>query len=77
MSYLTTAIQLSSSTNYLVMNTALQLRFGERAISIRKDFRKRFYHTNPIIECHAGAKAGHLEVLLFRHWLVVFSKAYS
>ena len=72
MAYLTTS--LFSSTN-LSTDSALQLRFGVREISIRKDFKKRFYHTNPIIECHAGAKAGHLEILLFRSWLIVFSKA--
>jgi len=76
MAYLATAIQTQCSTNYLVMSTPFQLCFGERAISIRRDFRKRFYPTNPIIECHAGSKAGHLEVLLFRHWLVVFSKVH-
>jgi hypothetical protein len=52
-----------------------QWRFGSRAISISKDFRKRFYHTHPILECHAGTEAGHLEILLFRSWLIVFSKA--
>lgn len=56
-------------------NNTFQLRLGVRAISIHKDFRKRFYRTNLILECHAGAKAGHLEFLLFRTWLVVFSKA--
>jgi|GEM_PF-2126504 len=72
MAYLTTTLQ---TKNDLTMNSSFQLRFGERAISIRKDFRKRFYYTNPIMECHAGTKAGHLEILLFRTWLVVFSKA--
>lgn len=69
MTYLTTTMHIQT------MNTPFQLRFGERAISIRKDFRKRFYQTNPIIECHAGTKAGHLEILLFRSWLIVFSRA--
>lgn len=69
MAYLTTALQTQA------MTAPCQLRFGERAISIHKDFRKRFYQTNPIIECHAGSNAGHLEILLFRHWLVVFSRA--
>lgn len=72
MAYLTTTTQIQ---NELEMNNTFQLRFGERAISIRKDFRKRFYHPNPIMECHAGTKAGHLEILLFRTWLVVFSRA--
>jgi hypothetical protein len=72
MAYLTSSL---FSTTHLAINNAFQLRFGVREISIRKDFKKRFYHTNPIIECHAGAKAGHLEILLFRTWLIVFSKA--
>ena len=72
MACLTTTIH---TQNDLTVNSTLQLRFGERAISLRKDFRKRFYHTNPIVECHAGVKAGHLEILLFRHWVIVFSKA--
>jgi hypothetical protein len=63
MTYLTTT-QLS--TTHLAVNSAFQLRFGTREIRLRKDFKKRFYHTNPIIECHAGANAGHLEILLFR-----------
>ena len=51
------------------------LRFGRREVSVCRDFRKRFYQTNPLIECRAGVNAGHVEVLLLRHWLVVFSQA--
>lgn len=62
-------------THNLAINDVFQLRLGERAISIHQDFRKRLYPTNPIIEFCAGVRAGHLEILLFRHWLVAFSKA--
>lgn len=72
MSYLSPSLP-----THFVMNDTFQLRFGRREISMGRDFKKRVYHTNPIVECHAGAKAGHLEILFFRTWLVVFSKALS
>lgn len=72
MTSLHTTVQ--NSLQHLAINV-LQFRFGKREISIRKDFRKRLYRTHPIIECCAGPAAGHLEILLLRCWLVVFSKA--
>lgn len=57
------------------MSNAMLVRIGQREISVSRDFRKRFYQTNPLIECRAGVNAGHVEVLFMRSWLVVFSKA--
>lgn len=59
-----------------IAGNAFLVRIGQREISISRDFRKRFYQTNPFIECRAGINAGHVEVLLLRQWLVVFSKAH-
>jgi len=70
MAYLNTAFQTQA-----LVNTPFLLRIGRREISISNDFRKRFYQTNPLIECRAGVKPGHVEVLLFRSWLIVFSEA--
>jgi len=70
MAYLNTTYQAQS----MISNTFL-IRIGQREVSISKDFRKRFYTTNPLIECRAGVNPGHVEVLLMRNWLVVFSKA--
>ena len=50
-------------------------RFGNREIRVTRDFRKRFYAVNPIIECDTGIEPGHVEVLLFGRWLMVLSKA--
>jgi hypothetical protein len=75
MAYLNTSIPAFTSPLKLVTDGVFQLRFGRRQLSIQKDFRKRFYQTNPIVECYAGADAGHLEVLVFRAWLIVFCKA--
>ncbi|MYN02026.1 hypothetical protein GTP41_07910 [Pseudoduganella sp. DS3] len=51
------------------------VRFGKREVLVCRDFRKRFYAVNPIIECDTGVQPGHLEVLLFSRWLLIFSKA--
>ena len=50
-------------------------RIGRREILVTRDFRKRFYAVNPVIECDTGVEAGHVEILLFRRWLVILSKA--
>lgn len=70
MAYLNTAFHTQA-----LVNKPFLLRIGQREISISKDFRKRFYQTNPLIECRAGVNAGHVEVLLLRSWVIVFSKA--
>ena len=51
-------------------------RIGRREILVTRDFRKRFYAVNPIIECDTGVEAGHVEILLFRRWLLILSKAH-
>ncbi len=53
------------------------LRLGRRELAVTRDFRKRFYAVNPVIECDTGVDAGHLEILLFKRWLMVLSKAKS
>lgn len=55
--------------------TPFLMRIGRRELLITRDFRKRFYAVNPIIECDTGIEAGHLEVLLFRRWLLILSRA--
>lgn len=51
------------------------IQMGTRALSIGRDVRKRYYQTNPVIGIYPGIDKGHLEVLLFRRWVVVLSKA--
>lgn len=51
------------------------MRLGSREIFVCLDFRKRHYRVNPIMDCSTGVQAGHLEILLFRKWLVILSKA--
>lgn len=55
--------------------TPFLLRLGRREVLVTRDFRKRFYPVNPIIECDTGIEAGHLEILLFGRWLLILSKA--
>lgn len=55
--------------------TSFSIRVGRREIFISKDFRKRFYRVNPVIECYAGVQPGHLEIILLKKWLVILSKA--
>lgn len=51
------------------------LRFGRREMFVCRDFRQRHYPVNPVLECSTGVQAGHLEILLFRKWLVILSRA--
>lgn len=55
--------------------TSFSLRMGRREIFVCRDTYVRRYRVNPVIECSAGLQAGHLQILLFRRWLVVLSKA--
>jgi hypothetical protein len=71
-----TSLAIQNAIQNLTISNVLQLRFGKREISIHKDGRKRLYRTHPIVECRAGPNAGHLEILLLRNWLIVFSKAW-
>lgn len=49
-------------------------RLGRREALVCRDFRKRCYRVNPVIECSAGIEPGHLEILLLRRWLVILSR---
>lgn len=52
------------------------VRLGRREMRVCRDFRKRYYAVNPLIECDTGIEAGHVEVLLMRRWLLILSKAH-
>ena len=56
--------------------TSFLLRMGRREVLVTRDFRKRYYAVNPVIECDTGVEAGHVEVLLMRRWLLILSKAH-
>lgn len=51
------------------------LRLGRREIFVCRDFRKRYYRVNPILDCSTGVEAGHVELLLLKKWLVILSRA--
>jgi hypothetical protein len=55
--------------------TSFLLRMGRREMLVTRDFRKRYYPVNPLIECDTGIEPGHVEVLLMRRWLLILSKA--
>ncbi|HVK94013.1 MAG TPA: hypothetical protein VM571_04725 [Noviherbaspirillum sp.] len=55
--------------------TSFLLRLGRREIFVCRDFRKRYYQVNPLLDCSAGVEPGHVELLLLRRWLVILSKA--
>jgi len=55
--------------------TSFLVRFGRREIFVCRDFRKRYYHVNPVIDCSTGVEPGYLELLLLRRWLIILSKA--
>jgi hypothetical protein len=55
--------------------TSFLLRMGRRELLVTRDFRKRYYAVNPLIECDTGIEPGHLEVLVMRRWLLILSKA--
>jgi hypothetical protein len=55
--------------------TSFLMRFGRREVFVCRDFRKRYYTVNPVIECNTGIEPGHLELLILRRWLVILSKA--
>lgn len=55
--------------------TSFSIRVGRRELYISRDFRKRFYRVNPLIECYPGVQPGHLEIILLKKWLVILSKA--
>ena len=56
--------------------SSFMVRMGRREMVVCRDFRKRFYAVNPLIECDTGVEAGHVEVLLMRRGLLILSKAH-
>lgn len=60
---------------YCPTPTSCLLRLGRREMFICRDFRNRYYNVNPIIDFGAGIEPGHLEILLFRKWLIILSKS--
>jgi hypothetical protein len=69
------AIAFNSRFGLEYAPTSFTVRFGKRELFVCRDFRKRYYSVNPVLECGAGLEAGHLEVLLLRRWLLIFSRA--
>jgi hypothetical protein len=55
--------------------TSFLVRLGSREIFVCRDFRKRYYALNPILDCSTGIEPGHIELVLFRKWLIILSKA--
>lgn len=66
---------MNSSFGLEYAPTSFLVRLGRREIFICRDFRKRFYQVNPILDCSTGIQAGHLEMVLMRRWLIILSKA--
>ena len=56
------------------MPTSFLMRLGRREIFVCRDFRRRYYKVNPVLDCSAGVQPGHLEILILRRWLVILSK---
>jgi hypothetical protein len=67
---------LNSNFGMQYAPTPFMMRFGRREVLVTRDFRKRFYPVNPVIECDTGIEPGHVEVLLMRRWLLILSKAH-
>jgi hypothetical protein len=55
--------------------SSFSLRLGRREIFVCRDTYVRRYRVNPVAEFNAGLQPGHLEIVLFRRWLVMLSKA--
>lgn len=51
------------------------IRLGRREISVCRDFRKRYYAVNPVVDCSTGSERGYIEIVLLRRWLIILSKA--
>ncbi|PUA18850.1 hypothetical protein [Glaciimonas sp. PCH181] len=56
---------------------AIVLQIGGREISICRDYRKRYYTPNPLIELRTSLASGYLEVLLLRMWVIRLCEARS
>lgn len=56
--------------------SSFSLRLGRREIFVCRDTYVRRYRVNRFAEFNAGLQPGHLEIVLFRRWLVMLSKAH-
>jgi hypothetical protein len=54
---------------------SFSIRLGRRELFVSRDFRKRFYKVNPVIDCCTGIQPGHLEIIFLKKWLLILSKA--
>lgn len=54
---------------------SVSVRLGRREISVCRDFRKRYYAVNPVLDCSTGSERGYIEIVLLRRWLIILSKA--
>ena len=73
-----THFDLASDARFAIASSSpssLTIRLGRREIFVCRDTYVRRYRVNPLIECSAGIEPGHVEILLFRRWLLVLSKA--
>lgn len=73
-----TQFDLASSARFAIASStpsSLTVRIGRREIFACRDTYVRRYRVNPLIECSAGIEPGHVEILLFRRWLLVLSKS--
>ena len=66
---------LNSSFGMQYAPTPFLLRLGRREVMVTRDFRKRLYPVNPLIECATGVEPGPGEILLFGRCLPSLSKA--
>jgi hypothetical protein len=55
---------------------SFRLKLGQREVGIRRDVRTRYYPVKSVMDCRVGLDAGHLEILLWRRWLITLSKAH-
>jgi hypothetical protein len=55
--------------------TSFLIRLGRREIFVCRDFRKRYYALNPLLDCSTGIEPGYVEFVLLRRWLIILSKA--
>ncbi|MEB0164553.1 hypothetical protein QN360_16790 [Glaciimonas sp. CA11.2] len=69
---------ITSGSRFGVESTpySILLRLGKRELFICRDYYKRLYRSNLIMECTAGVQPGHLQILLFRRWLLIMSRSY-
>lgn len=73
-----THFDLASDAHFAVASSnpsSFTVRIGRREMFVCRDTYVRRYRVNPIIECSAGLEPGHVEILLFRRWLMVLSRA--